>query len=111
MASSPLNVPCRVSVPPCSVAVTEPLPERSARVPTRRGPGERRPWKVHEAAAASGRALRIHAPRRNALATFSAVFLVGAGFRKIAVGIFKHFVLIAVTQLTMKIGVPVGGGL
>ena len=25
-------------------------------------------------------------------------------------GIFKHFILIAVAQLTMKIGVPVGGG-
>src|ERR1700733_5801985 len=55
--------------------------------------------------------LRKHAPRRSALATFSAVFLIGAGFRKIAVGIFKHFILIAVAQLTMKIGVPVGGGL
>jgi hypothetical protein len=67
---------------------------------------------VEEAAAAAlGSTLSKHAPRRSALATFSAVFLIGAGFRKIAVGILKHFILIAVAQLTMKIGVPVGGGL
>jgi hypothetical protein len=62
---------------------------------------------VEEAAAAT---LSKHAPRRKALATFSAVFLIGAGLRKIAVGILKHFILIAVAQLTMKIGVSVGGG-
>jgi hypothetical protein len=62
---------------------------------------------VEESAAAT---LSKHAPRRKALATFSAVFLIGAGFRKIAVGILKHFILIAVAQLTMKIGVSVGGG-
>ncbi len=63
------------------------------------------------AAAPPGSRLRKHAPRRNALALFSAVFLSGARFGKIAIGLFKHFILIAVAQLTMKIGVPVGGGL
>jgi hypothetical protein len=91
--------------------VTDPLPERSARVPTRRGPGERRTWNVEGAASTvPGSKPRKHAPRRNALATFSAVFLIGARLRKIAVGIFKHFILIAVAQLTMEIRVPVGGG-
>ena len=108
-ASSPLNEPWTESVLPSSVAVTDPLPERSARVPTRRGPGERRTWNVEEAA--PGSAQRKHAPRRNALATFSAVFLVRTTLRKIAVGIFKHFILIPVAQLTMEIGVSVGGGL
>ena len=62
-------------------------------------------------AAAPGSTLRKHAPSRNALATFSAVLRARTGLRKIAVGIFKHFILIPVAQLTMKIGVPVGGGL
>ena len=63
-----------------------------------------------EEAAAPDNTLRKHAPSRNALATFSAVLWTRAGFRKIAVGIFKHFILIPVAQLTMKIGVSVGGG-
>ncbi len=90
--------------------MTDPPPERSARVPTRRGPGERRTWNVEEAAA-PGSTLRKHAPRRNALAIFSAVLRTRARLGKIAVGIFKHFILITVTQLTLKIRVSVGGGL
>ena len=45
-ASNPLNDPFSVSSLPASLAVTEPPPERSARVPTRRGPGRQTEWIV-----------------------------------------------------------------
>jgi len=102
-ASSPLNDPSSVSVLPWSVTVTEPLPERSARVPTRRGPGERRTWNVEEAAAPALDRPRKHAPSKNVLAAFSAVLRIGTGLGKIAIRVFKHFILVAVTQLVMKI--------
>jgi hypothetical protein len=55
--------------------------------------------------------LSKHAASRNALAVLSAVLRTGAGLRKIAVGIFKHFVLIAVAQLVLKVGPGVAGAL
>ena len=46
---------------------------------------------------------RKHAPSKNVLATFSAVLRIGTGLGKIAIRVFKHFILVAVTQLVMKI--------
>jgi hypothetical protein len=91
------------------VAVTEPPPERSARVPTRRGPGDSRNGKVLAGGAAPRSALRRHAPNR-ILAVLSAVLRIRPRLREICVGILEHFILIAVTQLALQVGVAVGGG-
>jgi hypothetical protein len=42
---------------------------------------------------------------------FAAVLRTGAGFGKIGVGIFEHFILIAVAQLALEVWLAVLGGM
>src|ERR1700722_10667814 len=108
-ASNPLNEPFSVSSLPASVAVTEPPPERSARVPTRRGPGDSRNGKVLAAGAAPSSVLRRHTPARR-LAALSAVLRIRPRLGKICIGVLEHFILITVTQLALQVGIAGGGG-
>src|ERR1700722_11891130 len=108
-ASNPPNDPFSVSSLPESVAMAEPPPERSARVPTRRGPGESRNGKVLDGGAAPSRAPRKHAPRKR-LAVLSAVLRIRSRLRKICVGVLEHFVLITMTQLALQVWFAGGGG-